>query len=149
MELPITVSGMTSAISKVTVTLHVAHRIAFQLALSLVGPDGTTVLLHPSSTDIFRLGPDFGTDCPAGSNDTIFDDAAATPISAGRAPFVGSFRPEEPLAVFSGRSGSAVNGTWRLRAQDNGFLGATPGSIECVISRSAAPAPGPGAAAGP
>ncbi|HMP17842.1 MAG TPA: proprotein convertase P-domain-containing protein, partial [Gemmatales bacterium] len=42
-------------------------------------------------------------------------DQAANPISAGTAPFTGSFRPEQPLSAFHGISG---NGTWTLRVRD-------------------------------
>src|SRR6185295_11935457 len=143
-----TVSGITSAISQVTVTLHVTHAVANQLGLSLVGPDGTTVLLHRPGSIFDDFGSNFGTDCPAGSNDTTFDDAAAAPVSAGRLPLVGSFRPQEPLAAFSGLSGSAVNGTWRLRAQDNGPLGGG-GSIECAVISFGSAGPGPGGCGGP
>ena len=37
-----------------------------------------------------------------------------------RAPFVGSFRPSKPLSVFTGKSGTNVNGVWQLRATDEG-----------------------------
>jgi subtilisin-like proprotein convertase family protein len=47
---------------------------------------------------------------------TLFNDSAATPISAGSAPFTGSFRPETPLSVFNGQN---LLGYWRLRVSDN------------------------------
>jgi subtilisin-like proprotein convertase family protein len=54
----------------------------------------------------------------AGDNytNTTFDDAAATAITAGTAPFTGSFRPEEPLATFIGEP---VNGDWTLIYADD------------------------------
>src|SRR5207344_1027082 len=72
----------------------------------------------------------FGTDCPADANDTTFDDAASTPIIAGTGTFVGSFRPQEPLSTFGGKSGAQVNGNWQLKAIDLGP--ADVGNIECV-----------------
>src|SRR5207244_4323027 len=46
---------------------------------------------------------------------TTFDDAAATAITAGTAPFNGSFRPSQALAQLIGES---PNGTWHLEVQD-------------------------------
>jgi hypothetical protein len=48
-------------------------------------------------------------------NNTIFDDEAATPISQGRAPFSGSFRPEVALSGFDGKN---ARGTWQLIVED-------------------------------
>lgn len=56
---------------------------------------------------------------------TVLDDEAATAITAGTAPFTGSFRPASPLSAFDGVNG---NGTWTLEmndtfpAADNGLL---------------------------
>jgi len=74
--------------------------------ISLVAPDNTTV---PLATNRGSSGQNFGT----GNNDctgvhTVFDDAAATAISAGAAPFAGSFKPESPLQLMNGKP---VNGT--------------------------------------
>src|SRR5262249_46607253 len=41
--------------------------------------------------------------------------SAATPISAGTAPFTGAFRPESPLSVLNG---TVPNGTWQLQVTD-------------------------------
>ncbi len=54
----------------------------------------------------------------AGDNITncTFDDEAAQPISAGTAPFTGSFRPEQQLSLFDGQD---VTGNWMLVVQDD------------------------------
>jgi hypothetical protein len=46
---------------------------------------------------------------------TVFSDEAATAISTGSAPFTGTYRPEQALSAFDGRS---VRGTWQLIIQD-------------------------------
>jgi hypothetical protein len=51
---------------------------------------------------------------------TTFDDAAATAITSGTAPFVGTFRPQSPLSAFNGST--SVNGNWRLHLAD-GYSG--------------------------
>jgi subtilisin-like proprotein convertase family protein len=54
----------------------------------------------------------------------VFDDEAVTPISAGAAPFTGSFRPYEPLSAFDGEH---LSGTRTLKIVDN--AGADTGSL--------------------
>ncbi len=74
-------------------------------------------IVHPDAT-VVELSTDNG-----GSGDnyinTVFDDEAATLITAGSAPFTGSFRPEGSLAALDGK---AANGTWRLRVTDDEAL---------------------------
>ena len=53
--------------------------------------------------------------------------AIETPISAGTAPFVGSFRPESPLSAHIGKT---ANGTWQFKAVDTANLDL--GNINCV-----------------
>ena len=81
------------------------HTFDGDLEMTLIGPGGS-----PSVTLVNNRG---------GSGDnftnTVFDDEAATAISAGVAPFTGSFRPESPLSVFDGLS---QTGTWTLRIDD-------------------------------
>ena len=67
-----------------------------------------------------------------GANDcsgtpTVFDDGAATAISAGTAPFAGTFRPEAPLSALNGE---LVTGTWKLRVTDTAAPG--HGTVGCV-----------------
>lgn len=74
--------------------------------LTLTAPDGTAVELvwYVTST-----GANF--------TSTTFDDAAATPIAAGAAPFTGSFRPLNLLNAFDGKN---INGTWKLSVTESG-----------------------------
>ena len=45
---------------------------------------------------------------------TVFDDEAATSITAGAAPFTGSFRPVDALSAFDGQT---VQGPWVLQGR--------------------------------
>ncbi|HQE90728.1 MAG TPA: autotransporter-associated beta strand repeat-containing protein [Verrucomicrobiota bacterium] len=119
------VSGITTPLKKVWVSLHIVHPAVGNLDLSLRGPDGTTVAL---SSGHGGSKPNYGTSC-ADRLRTTFDSDAATPIAMGTPPFVGVYQPESSLAAFYGKSGTNVNGEWRLRVADN-FPGAT-GSILC------------------
>jgi autotransporter-associated beta strand protein len=114
-----TVSGFVGPIMKVAVSLYLTHTYDQDLTnISLIGPDGTTVMLSAANGG---SGQNYG----SGTNDasrTTFDDAAATSITSGTAPFVGTFRPQSPLSAFIG---SASNGNWRLHIADGygGSLG--------------------------
>ncbi len=93
-------------INNLTVTIgSIAHTYDADLQIELTAPDGTTVQLFN------RRG---------GSGDnltnTVFSDAAATPISAGTAPFTGTFIPEQPLSAFNGKPAA---GDWKLTVRDN------------------------------
>lgn len=68
--------------------------------LSLTSPAGTTVALIANLTD---LGYGF-------SNTTLDDEAIAN-ITAGTAPYAGTFIPQAALSAFDGQS---PNGTWTL-----------------------------------
>jgi subtilisin-like proprotein convertase family protein len=77
--------------------------------------DGDLILaLYSRDNAVFTLSNRRGA---GGDNfvNTVFDDAAATPIAAGTAPFTGSFRPEVPFTVLIG---SNAAGTWRLWVAD-------------------------------
>ncbi|MBI1840884.1 MAG: autotransporter-associated beta strand repeat-containing protein [Verrucomicrobia bacterium] len=123
-DIPILVSGIATPLKRVTVALHITHTADSDLDISLIGPDGTTVNL---SSDNGGTASDYGTDCAGDRNRTTFSDSAATSIAGGSAPFAGSFRPEQALAVFNEKSDAAVNGTWRLRVADD-----TPGAVGSV-----------------
>jgi hypothetical protein len=108
----VTVTGIASSIAKLTVSLSLTSDDNSVLDVYLVGPDGTTVALATSSGGAF--GQNYGSACGPDGSRTTFDDAASTLIYDGTPPFTGSYRPEEPLSAFSGRSGTAANGTWTL-----------------------------------
>ncbi len=99
------VAGAPATIAKVTVLLNVTHTYDGDLTLTLISPSGTPVLLssgNGGSSDNYT--------------DTLFDDAAATSITAGVAPFTGSYRPEQALSTLAGQD---PNGTWSLRIVDS------------------------------
>jgi subtilisin-like proprotein convertase family protein len=131
-ESSIAVTGLTNPITKVAVSLHLTHTFDGDLEVSLVGPDGTVV---PLSLRRGGAGANFGSSC-ATANRTTFDDLAPTAITAGVAPFIGAFRPEQPLSAFNGR---APSGTWRLRVRD--AAGVDVGTLQCwsVAIRTAEP----------
>lgn len=123
----IPVSGFSGTLSKVKVRTRITHTFDGDLILRVKSPDGTIGLL---AYQVGGAGAGFGTDCPADGNDTTFDDAAATSILDGTAPYVGSFRPQTPLSVFGGKPAASVNGTWQFQVVDLGP--ADLGNIECV-----------------
>lgn len=96
----------TSPLADVNVTIgNLTHTYDADLDIYLVHPDGTVVEL---STDNGGAGDNFVS--------TVFDDAAATLVTAGTAPFTGTYRPEGSLAALNGKP---ANGTWKLRITDD------------------------------
>jgi len=91
-------------VTKVTVTLSIAHTFDGDLTIQLISPAGTTVNLSD------RNGGN------ANFFDTVFDDDAPTPIASGVAPFNGVFRPDQPLSTLNG---AAITGAWKLFVVDN------------------------------
>ena len=122
----IVVSNVTSVVSLVTASLFLPHTYDADLLLELIAPDGTTCTLSANNGG---AGANYGASCSPDSLRTTFDDTAAQSITGGSAPFVGSFQPQTPLSVFAGKSGTNVNGIWRLRAFDQ--AGADVGTIQC------------------
>ncbi len=126
-SLAVSVAGFTSTLSKVVVKTRITHTYSGDLFLRLVGPDGAMATL---AFQTGGAGAGYGSgSCPTPTF-TVFDDAAATPIYAGAAPFNGSFQPQQTLSVFAGKSGVGVNGAWQFQAIDLGP--ADVGSIQCV-----------------
>jgi subtilisin-like proprotein convertase family protein len=113
-DIPIIVPDIGS-VSNVKVKVRLTHTFDGDLVLTLISPTGARI---PLAANRGGSGDDYG----AGSADcsgtyTVFDDAAATSIGTGTAPFAGSFRPEIPLA---GLAGTNVNGMWILHVADTG-----------------------------
>ena len=100
-------------ITDINVTVNIVHTWMGDMVLTLIGPLGQRVLLASAvggSAD--------------GYIDTVFDDQAATAITAGAYPFTGSFRPSGLLSTFNG---TQAMGVWRLEVVDN--VGGDSGTI--------------------
>ncbi len=100
----LTLSGLGS-ITDVNVQLDISHTFDADLDVFLISPTGVEIEL---TTD--NGGP------ANHYTGTIFDDSAATSISAGSAPFRGTYLPESALSVLNGTS---ANGVWTLRVTDD------------------------------
>ena len=95
-------------VSDVNVTINITHTFDADLDIFLIGPNGTRVEL---TTDNGGSGDNF--------TNTVFDDQAVTSITAGAAPFTGSFKPEGLLSTLNGISAA---GTWKLEITDDANL---------------------------
>ncbi len=118
-EVPFLVSGVTGNIGEVQFSIYLTHTYVGDLDVSLVAPDGTTVILSKNSglaPTISPTGAAFGTSC---GTYVVYSDLGTASINTQISPpaIVGTFRPFAPLDAFSGK---APNGTWKLRLQDFG-----------------------------
>ena len=91
-------------ITDINVTININHTWNSDLAIFLVNPD----------SDFIALSVQNGGSSENYTN-TVFDDDAATPITAATGPFTGTFIPEEPLSTFNGQQ---AQGTWLLGVVD-------------------------------
>lgn len=95
-------------ITDVNVTVNVTHPYLEDITLTLLSPTGTEIILTENN---------------GGNGDnytnTVFDNEAVTSITAGSAPYTGSFIPEGDLTQLNG---SLSSGDWTLNASDNFFL---------------------------
>ncbi len=122
---PIVISNFPSAVTKAVVSLFITHQYDADLRLELIGPDGTTTTLSANNGG---SGQNYGLGLSDAAR-TTFDDDASLAITTGFAPFVGTFRPQQPLAFFIGKAGTNVNGTWKLRVIDQYLYGV--GTLQC------------------
>jgi len=98
----------TRQILDVNVQFNITHTFDGDLQISLIDPTGLEVML------VNRRGGN-------GDNftNTTIDDEASTAISAGVAPFNGSYRAEASLGAFDGHKGNLNgNGNWTLKIVD-------------------------------
>lgn len=100
------ISGFASGlvVNDLRVTLSINHTYDSDLAITLISPNGTRVLL---SDHRGGSGHNF--------TNTTFDDSATTPINSGNAPFTGAFKPDTALVALRGEG---LNGTWKLEVAD-------------------------------
>ncbi len=87
------------------VELDITHTYDADLDVSLVAPDGTTVILFQ---DVGGSGDDF--------TETYLDDESGTSITTGTAPFTGRYRPQVSLTNFDSLN---TLGNWTLRVFDD------------------------------
>ncbi len=95
----------TNVVTKVRATVNITHTWDNDVSIYLIGPNGTSVTLtarHGSSGDNFT--------------NTVFDDAATTPIASGTPPYTGTYKPDAPLSALNG---IPANGTWTLKVTDS------------------------------
>ncbi|MGB1247800.1 MAG: proprotein convertase P-domain-containing protein, partial [Chitinophagales bacterium] len=127
----IAVAGLTGVVCEVEVEVNITHTWMSDLSLSLTSPDGTIIDLSSGNG-----GNNAGT---AAYIDTRFDDDAGTAVTAGGAPFTGTFRPEVALSSFDGET---ANGNWTLSIVDGaGGDDGTFNSWELFVSASAPATP--------
>lgn len=93
-------------IADLNVRLDITHPRDPDLDVFLIAPDGTRV----------ELFTDVGTNKSVNFTDTLLDDGATRSITAGKAPFTGTFLPEGNLAAFEGKS---IQGAWTLEIRDD------------------------------
>jgi len=98
-------SKTISNITDLNVNIDITHTNDADLDVTLESPNGTVVELF---TDVGGAGANFTT--------TNLDDEAGTAITAGSAPFTGSFQPEGALSDYDGES---AIGTWTLTITDD------------------------------
>jgi hypothetical protein len=113
-------------IKDVNVSVRLDHESDRDVNLYLASPKGVIKL----STDNGDTGDDFGTgtDNCAGTP-TVFDSQAPGLVTAGVAPFNGSYRPEESLAGLNGITGKVAKQRWTLIAVDDNAVG--EGTLFC------------------
>ena len=97
-------TGLT--ITDVNVTVTISHTYSNDIRIVLTSPLGTQVELTAQN----------GGNAANAYTATVFDDAAATAITAGVAPFTGLFQPENALSAFNGEGSF---GDWTLSVYDN------------------------------
>ncbi len=93
-------------IEDLNVSVNLTHTWVGDLTLELIAPNGTEVLL---SDQIGNNGDNY--------TDTIFDDEADQPITAGAPPYTGTFSPDGSLSDFV--AVEETSGDWILRITDN------------------------------
>ncbi|WP_196892358.1 thrombospondin type 3 repeat-containing protein [Aureivirga marina] len=117
-DVPLTISSTVSetvistltvdenmTITDVNVNINITHTYVEDLDIKLIAPDGTEIIL---TEDNGGSGDNY--------SNTVFDDDATTPITAGTAPFTGTYSPQGSLATFNGLN---ANGEWKLSVFDD------------------------------
>ncbi len=105
--------ALTGTVLEVRAALRLDHTWLDDLDIRLHAPDGGTTLLMPA---LRFFGQNLGRgECGSAVEWTRFDDAAEAPMPPAGAPYVGTFRPFEPLATLTNRP---LAGNWQLVVTD-------------------------------
>ena len=128
-QVPVLVSGapgttLGSGVYLNRVDLIIQHTFDSQVTIGLRAPSGVEINLCDGNGG---SGDNFGNPAACTSQVTTFDTWAAGSITAGSAPFIGSYRPETPFSTFDGAN---PNGTWTLNVCDE--LSGNTGSVRYV-----------------
>ncbi|MBI5879548.1 MAG: DUF11 domain-containing protein [Chloroflexi bacterium] len=111
-------------VTGVRVKVRLNHTYDHDLRLSVIAPDGATIILSDQNGG---SGNNYGSGAQSCSGTfTTFDVSAATAISAGSAPFAGTYRPDQDLRNLDGHS---ADGSWSFRAED--LVGNDVGTLYC------------------
>ncbi|TDP92136.1 S8 family serine peptidase [Labedaea rhizosphaerae] len=118
-KLTFSIDGTACSTDTGSTTVGIDHTYVGDLVGELTAPDGTTATL-------------FSQEGSGGNNlcQVVFDDAAANPFSSvtsGRAPFTGTWRPQDALA---GLENGSADGTWTFKITD--VAAGDSGSIRAV-----------------
>ncbi len=101
-----------ATVTNVSITFNATHTFDADLDISISGPNGVSIDL---SSDNGSLNDNYV--------NTVFSNSAVTAITAGTAPFTGTFLPEGNLT----NSFSIPNGAWTLKVVDD--LGGDVGTV--------------------
>ncbi|MDI1434430.1 proprotein convertase P-domain-containing protein [Polyangium sorediatum] len=116
-DFPVHVATTGGVKKVIAVVGNIAHIVDSHLDIQLVGPSG---MVRNLSDDNGEANDDY--------TSTFFNDDAAISITAGAAPFNGTFRPEASLSAAPGTDFALQNaaGTWTLQVRDDtAVLGGT------------------------
>jgi len=99
-------------IEEVRVSIRMDHTTVGDTQVSLIHPDGTEIML---SENRGGNNPDMGSGTCENGTPAVFSDSAALSVRGTDAPFIGTYRPDQPLSLLQGKP---VAGSWRLRISD-------------------------------
>lgn len=127
-ESTIVVSGIQTAITKVTVSVYLTHQWVSDLEVTLFPPGnaaGITLAANIGGNNRnggFQTGYGTGFNAPPGGR-VVFDEAAAgfpqvNPVASQAYILSGTYQAAGNLDLLNGRNGDQVNGTWTLRIDD-------------------------------
>ena len=105
------VAGLAGNIIDVNVTINLTHTDDSDLTITLISPAASGSIRVPLAVKAGGSGMNY--------TSTTFDDTATIPISAGLAPFSGTYIPQ---GLLSSLFDTTANGTWTLEIVDGDFL---------------------------